>query len=382
MRASTGAALVRERLAPARRGTVLLVEPSSQAHVHTVPPVLLAGCECLAAASVEEALAHLERTRPVMTLVDAALFDTYLEAEPLERLCAHPAQAGVPLVVLASTQTPTELVESAWRAGATDCLVRPVALPHVQERLAALAGEGRGTALPVRRAAPRVVLVVDSDADFRQELARLLGLAGYRLLLAGSELEAQARVAQHGGAVDAVVVRGDPVAPGLLGWLLSTDSLRLVPTLRVEPLVAGGLGQSSVLAREATSPGHVLAWVDSALQRTSRELRVHEAVPFFCPVAFRELGGDGRWHSGFSSELSPGGLFIRTLVPPRTGAALELKILLTTNGEHLEGSGVVAWSNPWSSSGPLCAPAGMGVQFLGMSPRGLARLRSLCCASF
>jgi uncharacterized protein (TIGR02266 family) len=344
--------------------------------------VLLSGCECVTATSVSAALGHLDRVRPLMTLVDARIFDTYPGEDPLGALRKHPAHRRAPLVLLADTATPTELFESAWRGNAADCLLRPVPLPQVQDRVAALSAE---TVAPERRAA-RVVLVVDEDPYFRELLERILSLSGYRLLLAGSENEALVRASAFRGQVDAVVLRG---SHGLsdsaelerlyrVASLSAARGLLLVPTGSVAPgcLRAG----VELMDLEPSTPQKVHERLERMLQRNWKDLGVAEAVPFFCPVQYRELG-QATWRSCYSQDVSRGGIFLRTLVPARVGAALELRIFLTTTGEVLEGSGVVSWANPWLPDSGLVAPPGMGLQFLGMSPKRLGRLREICGAA-
>jgi uncharacterized protein (TIGR02266 family) len=367
---------------PAKQ-TVLVVDASGESQVHAVPPVLLSGCECVTATSVEAALGHLDRVRPLMTLVDARIFDTYPGEDPLEVLRNHPAHRRAPLVLLADTATPTELMESAWRGNAADCLLRPVPLPQVQERVAALTAD---TVAPERRAA-RVVLVVDEDPSFRERLERILSLSGYRLLLAGSENEALVRASAFSGQVDALVLRG---SRGLsdsaeLERLYDVASLSAARGLLLVPMdsVAPGALRAGVelMDLEQSTPKSVHERLERMLQRNWRHLGASEAVPFFCPVQYRELGPQATWRSCYSQDVSPGGIFLRTLVPARVGSALELRIFLTTTGEVLEGSGVVSWANPWLPDSGLVAPPGMGLQFLGMSPKRLGRLREICGAA-
>jgi DNA-binding response OmpR family regulator/Tfp pilus assembly protein PilZ len=367
------------RLEPrSSRHSVLLVEASEDARACAAPPVM-AGCECVTVTGVSGAVRELERGRPLMTMVDARVFDTLPGEDVLGRLRRHPAHARVPVVLLASTHTPTELVEGAWRSGVADCLLRPVSLPLVRERIAVL--ESPGAVAPERRA-PRVVLVVDEDDSFRVALARLLALAGHALLLAHTEAEALACATLLKGRLAAVVARV-PSASGaaLLQRLMAMPAAQGARGLGVMPRGCQPTGGMEMLERESATPLDVLTRLEPALGRGFRELRVHESVPFFCPVQFRELGREEQWHSCYSQEVSPGGLFLRTLAPPRVGAALELRIHLTTTGELLEGSGVVSWAHTWTPDGPQHAPAGMGIQFLGMSPKRLGRLRELCAAA-
>ncbi|MFP2928931.1 PAS domain S-box protein [Pyxidicoccus sp. 3LG] len=123
----------------------------------------------------------------------------------------------------------------------------------------------------------------------------------------------------------------------------------------------------------------LLPRIHAVLGRDVSTLHAEERVPFCCPVEFGESGPHAaEWTSGFSSALSPGGLFIRTLVPARPGTSVRLRILLPTTRERLETHGVVAWSNPFAPRAGLAYPYGMGVQFLGMGPPRLMSLRQLC----
>ncbi|HYO73333.1 MAG TPA: PilZ domain-containing protein [Archangium sp.] len=367
----------------AQRQTVLVVDGSGESQVHAVPPLLLSGCECVTAANVRTALEHLDHIRPSMTLVDARLFDTFPGEDPLERLRNHPSQARAPLVLLADPETPTEQVEGAWRAGATDCLLRPLTLSQVQERVAVLSGAPQ----PLERRAARIVLLVDEDLGFREQLERVLLLSGYRLLLASNEDEAATRAAAYRGPVDVVLWRGTRGAhdAAALARLRKVESLSAARGLLLVPehsLTPGGLdAHVELMDLEHGTPREVCEHLERMLQRGTKDLRAHEAIPFFCPVQYRELGPGERWHPCYSQDVSPGGIVLRTLAPARVGAALELRIFLTTTGEVLEGSGVVTWANRWAPGSGLVAPTGMGLQFLGMSPKRLGRLRELCAAS-
>lgn len=101
-------------------------------------------------------------------------------------------------------------------------------------------------------------------------------------------------------------------------------------------------------------------------------------VPFFCPVDLREIGAHGaEWSSAFSYSLSRHGLFVRTLVPPRPRASVEVKIHLTTTREVIEGTTVVRSAYPFRADPIGRRPAGAELQFLGMTPGRLARLREI-----
>jgi Tfp pilus assembly protein PilZ len=139
------------------------------------------------------------------------------------------------------------------------------------------------------------------------------------------------------------------------------------------PLPVPGLEWLSVRGLSSRS---LLSRINGLLLRHRESLHVEERVSFVCPVEFRQVGATS-WSSCYSSALSPGALFVRTLVPARTGAALELRIHLPTTREVIEGPGLVAWSNPYSPRRLSSYPLGMGIQFLGANPGRLMLLREL-----
>jgi Tfp pilus assembly protein PilZ len=76
----------------------------------------------------------------------------------------------------------------------------------------------------------------------------------------------------------------------------------------------------------------------------------HEAAP-----------QDQPWRSAMTFNLSPRGLYVRTLTPPPQGQRLRLRLRLRAHGVLLEFSGRVVWSNPWSPSSRRAYPQGFGV---------------------
>ncbi len=76
------------------------------------------------------------------------------------------------------------------------------------------------------------------------------------------------------------------------------------------------------------------------------------------------------WFSGFiseySSNISPGGMFIRTQTPEPVGRLLGFEFRLGDGFELIQGTGEVTWVRPLDESPDK--PAGMGLRFLELSP--------------
>lgn len=325
------------------------------------------GCEAAQVPSLEGVVVELARTRPALVLVHWRLVPPRVSGS-LAGLRARAAGLGVPVVLVAEPDTPAEVLETAEAEGMEDCLLAPLSAAGLRSRLEALTGERPGRASP--RYSPRVVLLVGAGgARAWGGLGALLEACGHHLLYSATQDAAAARVAEHGAAPHLVLVPGDGAPSWGRPLFMLARSQPLLEAVRVLPVpVEAGPRAPGLLSR-----------IHALLDRDLASLRAEERLPFCCPVEFGESGPrPGEWLSGFSTALSPGGLFVRTLVPARPGSAVGLRILLPTTREQLETHGVVAWANPFAPRGATVYPYGMGVRFLGMGPPRLMRLRQLC----
>jgi uncharacterized protein (TIGR02266 family) len=73
-----------------------------------------------------------------------------------------------------------------------------------------------------------------------------------------------------------------------------------------------------------------------------------------------DLWSENTFFTGFSENISEGGLFIATDAPFEIGSRLNIKLSLMGD-EPVESEVVVRWVRPPGAAGGL--PAGMGVQF-------------------
>ena len=92
------------------------------------------------------------------------------------------------------------------------------------------------------------------------------------------------------------------------------------------------------------------------------ERRKYKRYPSDLPVRFAEPGDEGcEEHRGKVTNVSRGGVFIRTNTPARLGLELELKIdIVTPFGEEqeLKALGQVVWVNE------TCGEEGIGLDFI------------------
>jgi DNA-binding response OmpR family regulator len=370
--------------APASR-RVLLVDSTREVRLQLQALLRTAGYELVAVDGLQAARVELASSRPLLVLVDWRSLPR--QGEPgCGLLRGHAEQEGAPVLVVADAETPVGLLEQALREGAEDCLLGPVRGAELLARFDALR-EASARPLPrlAERRAPRTVLLVGEEAGAPRGLGSLLEACGHHVVYAHGAEQAVALADRHGGPFHLLLVH---TAQGSLEEVTRVERLRVgarlgrVPTVVVTPSEHTGaqaFGQVWLSTR-TLGPRQVLARLNALLQRDMAALAAEERVPFVCPVEFREVG-TWTWASCLSSALSPGALFLRSLVPTRPGAALELRVRLPGSQEVLEGTGLVAWSNPYTPHRLASYPLGMGVLFLGLDSRRLLHLRAPALAA-
>lgn len=97
--------------------------------------------------------------------------------------------------------------------------------------------------------------------------------------------------------------------------------------------------------------------------------RIQHRVPMQCQVDFHS---DDNFYSGFSSNLSDGGLFVATVNLQRLGTEVDVNFTLPT-GEHIQAKGVVRWVREVNDRIPDAFP-GMGVQFTDLAEEAQAAI--------
>lgn len=371
-----------EVVAPKIRLEKLLLLADQQVASSAASVLEECACEVTAVTGVDAALAHLAESRPRMVLINPEnLADPRSAFDALKVAVAH---QGAPLVALIRPGTHVEVLEACYLGGADDCIMQPLSANELRPRLRSL-----DTTLAPPKLRPlsgqRVVLVGDQN-PCSLRVASCLENSGFHVFLTKPE-EVQ--------CLEKLVSPGNPTLVLLLGGSLPLflrvrkhiadaalqGTARVVLVLSANELM--GLqhqgGEEAWFIEDRLDTTAIVKRVNDHFRRTSADLRVHERVPFFCPVEVREIGvADAQWSTCFSYDLSPGGIFLRTLVPPRVRACVEFRIRFTVSGEVLDGTGVVSWANSFSQRSAWTYPFGAGVQFLGMSPKRLGQLRALC----
>lgn len=209
-----------QRSPSARGRQVLFVSSNEVSRAVEAQAVSQGGDECVAVSSLAEASQSIESGRAGLLLVDAAV-----AAGEGARACAGVRSTGMPLVLLTELGSPASLLESCWRAGFDDCVLRPLRMAQVQARLDALETP---QARPVRDLTRTIVLYADAS-PYQACLRRLLERNGHRVLLrqvsGGLHLD-------WGETVDCLVVRSErTLMPALLEGARSEPALARTPAL-------------------------------------------------------------------------------------------------------------------------------------------------------
>jgi CheY-like chemotaxis protein/Tfp pilus assembly protein PilZ len=296
----------------------------------------------------------LSSFRPDVALVDGET--VWAEEQGGRGLIEALKARHVPIALLISDKVPAELLESAYGAGVDDAILLPLKPNQVRERLQAIFASP-----PVAKARPsRLRVRLDKASPWAVDLCEQLELNGYDLKLIEGE-------AQDGDPAELTVLVWDDPARLAKAVGLASGGPQLIVSAHSSPMSAPA-GVIGWMARGDSAANQVVRAVNAHFKLPTRDLRADHRIPFFCPVQFREWGiaQNSEWSTGYSYALSPGGLFIRTLVPTRRKVAVEMKIHLTTTGEEFVATGVAAWSNPLVDPKAARRAVGMGVEFLGM----------------
>lgn len=350
---------------------------------------LASGREVVCIEDVDGLSRLLESRRCGMVLADSLAVERGAR-EKWERCTRMGFAENCAFVMVAPGDIQSETLEQAWRCGMHDFLQRPLPQGEIERRLSALMVNAAN--MPAR--ARRAVAVVCDDASRKQYLQDLCAFSGLLVveppslsLSLGSQSAGLESSAQE---VDLVIYAppvGKPLAADRFIQLLAR-ARRLRSTQSPPMLVLYGGCEAITLSQMVDvhvespdiSPEGFLFRVNGLANKGGFvELRAWSRVPFFYPVLFREAGGAKQeWTTGYSFDVSSGGLFVRTLVPVRPRSPVELVLRLTTMREDLPLTGVVAWANPFVPRQTGSYPVGMGVQFLGaISPR-LGQLIRAC----
>jgi uncharacterized protein (TIGR02266 family) len=207
---------------------------------------------------------------------------------------------------------------------------------------------------------------------------------GFHVLYARQAEQAQALATAHGARLDGLVIdvsRSCAFQDGLelaarLRAALPKKPLVLVAGVEEPPAVharAKALTGVPLLERRLLSPELLMARVVQRLVPGAATVRAAERVPLFSVVEFSSPCGP--LLTGFSSDASPEGFFVRTLTPARVGSRMSLRVTMAGQRHAATVEALVAWSNPLRRGSPFQAPVGMGLRLEKVDLELAARLQ-------
>jgi len=100
------------------------------------------------------------------------------------------------------------------------------------------------------------------------------------------------------------------------------------------------------------------------VQPNGAERRVNRRVPLEAEIG---VYSDSNFYTGFTQDISAGGLFVATYDLHPIGTSVEVEFALP-DGHQLKVKGIVRWLRDPIEDTPGVFP-GMGVQFAGLSPQ-------------
>jgi uncharacterized protein (TIGR02266 family) len=120
----------------------------------------------------------------------------------------------------------------------------------------------------------------------------------------------------------------------------------------------------------------IVSRVSSVVQGQVEALRAAERVPFFSQVEFR-AAHTSEFLTGFSYDVSPGGIFVRSLTPLPAGTAVEMRVKITAKTPTPSCFGTVVWANQYRLRTSFSYPVGMGIHFTHLEPEQRAEVQKL-----
>ena len=113
--------------------------------------------------------------------------------------------------------------------------------------------------------------------------------------------------------------------------------------------------------------------INQVLNPVQHELRVSPRTAVTLLVQYRI---EEKYRTAYTFNLSEGGVFIRMMNPPPMDAQIHVRFNLPNSKELIRVDGIVRWRNQYDPSTPKLYPPGVGIQFINLQEKDLAKIKS------
>jgi len=232
----------------------------------------------------------------------------------------------------------------------------------------------------------KVILIADDTLPLRVMLEEVLTEAGYEVITASDGIEAWHLINSRFKELDLVVL--DLLMPKMSGFEILSRLKQEFPQRRFPVLALSGIFKSDkemIKLKEMGANGYLnkTSVIDEILYRVNTlfctyvsQARRYPRVLYSLPVDYQS---DTAKYSSYTTTISIGGCFIRTLKPAPKDAILTLSLEIPSCEckEIIRLQSRVAWFNDYYLDFKPNAPPGMGIEFKELSEEALECLKEL-----
>ncbi|MFN0062899.1 MAG: response regulator [Myxococcaceae bacterium] len=336
---------------------VLVVDDAPTVRALVTHMVSQLGFEAIAVDSGPKAIEMAARIRPRAVLMDLDMARMRGDAacRVLKRMLGN-----TPIVMMTVADHFDE-IRACHQAGADDFLPKPVRLEQLASKLEAAAGTHRPVGTPRKL---RQVIWVEPDVRERDLVCCALEYSGYVVFPVGNL--ADATLCLRNERVDLLMVGSGTNTTTATALLELASQHKVTKLLRLSKTAVGAGAVAShqgvsVTRFQSGSVESVVQKANAMLNRITVDLRSSERKPFFAVARFRRPGAE-EWLTGYTSDLSTGGLCLRTLNPVDPLTQIEIQLHVKASPDQTV-RGVVAWTRPFHPRPFLVGAPGMGVKF-------------------
>ncbi|MFC1641683.1 hypothetical protein ACFL5O_03190 [Myxococcota bacterium] len=334
-----------------------LVRPSDHRRKAISAEADAAACDVHFADTLQAALLGLAARRPVAVIVDLELPES---AALCEAVRSRRREVDIAVFGLLD-RVVSEAFAAALRDGADD-VVAFGADGALSARIVAL--PANSSVVPTRQGE---ALVIVADQAFGRRVARVLANAGYDVEHANDEGTLRRESVRQKLKLVVADNQLGPVRPiieqarnrgNTAAWVVSVSADQINMT------EAQLRGLPSVAVVNAADPADNVLFVSNEIANTSRsDSRVEPRLLYGTLAAFRSKGAEVDDY-GYTYNISPAGVYVRTLAPPLESAAwIELNLPGTARRVRLEGE--VIWRRSYGKLDSATAPPGFAIRITG-----------------